>query len=74
MEYRKVVCDITDLPEWQDWITDSDIISLYGDLDKLEIFPGGLLENITLDSLWVRLLPTSSDLPLTLARPLPNIF
>ena len=46
MEYRQDVCGITDPLEWQEGVTDADIIALYGDLDKLEIFPGGLLEKI----------------------------
>ena len=46
MEYRQDVCGITDPLEWQEGGTEADIIALYGDLDKLEIFPGGLLEKI----------------------------
>ena len=51
MKYRQDVCGITDPLEWQEGVTEADIIALYGDLDKLEIFPGGLLEKIPLGQL-----------------------
>ena len=46
MKYRQDVCGITEPLEWQAGVSNADIIALYGDLDKLEIFPGGLLEKI----------------------------